>query len=176
MDIVEFFELTCGKWFSQRTSHHLAVQKLESGKSDVVIEKLEPADASVQALCEQCHVDPAIALLGLKVTWTGGMEWDAKQGSASTLLVAIADGDDPNHGKLLRQQGINHPDPVVGRYSLGADEALTLITEQDDLYAEERWWFASPNLRLRSSVLKQGDGYSTSAFCSEIRMGLGKKD
>ncbi len=174
MDIVEFFELSCGKWFSQRTSHHLAFQKAEAGKSDLIIEKLDPTAADVVKLCEQCGVDATTALLGLKTTWSGAMDWDPNKREGSTVLVAIAEPDQPHTGTLLRQHGIVSEAPIVGRYALGADEALTLITDHESIYTEERWWFASPNLRLRSSLLKQADGYSTSSFCSEIRMGLGK--
>jgi len=43
MDVKEFFQLSAGKWFSQRTSHHLAFKQSESGKSDLKIDML-PAD------------------------------------------------------------------------------------------------------------------------------------
>jgi hypothetical protein len=39
------------------------------------------------------------------------------------------------------------------------------------MYSEERLWFASPNLRLRTSILKRFGGFSMASFCSEIRMG-----
>jgi len=54
---------------------------------------------------------------------------------------------------------------------MGDDDALTLMGESETLYSEERLWFASPNLRLRTSTIKQLDGFSTASFCSEIRMG-----
>jgi len=44
--------------------------------------------------------------------------------------------------------------PVAGRYIMGSDE-LTLITEYETMSSEERLWFASPNLRMRVSVLKR---------------------
>jgi len=46
MDIQEFFELSAGKWFSHRTSHHLAFKQSESGKSDITIEMLEDPELS----------------------------------------------------------------------------------------------------------------------------------
>jgi len=61
--------------------------------------------------------------------------------------------------------------PVAGRYVMGNDDALVLITEYESMYSEERLWFASPNLRLRTSVLKRFGGFSMASFCSEIRMG-----
>lgn len=171
MDITEFFQQSCGKWISQRTSHHLAFNQSESGKSDIRIEML-PTDApEVIKLCEQSNVDPALALCGTRVSWDGTMEWDAKTQTWSSVIVAIADADHPNQGKLLRDTSRAGKAPVAGRYVIGSDDALTLITEDDTLYSEERLWFASPNLRLRTSILKQVSGFSTASFCSEIRMG-----
>ena len=55
---------------------------------------------------------------------------------------------------------------------VGWDEALTLIAESDTMYSEERLWFASPNLRMRVSMTKINGNFSTTAFTSEIRMGV----
>ena len=174
MDIVEFFELSSGKWFSQRTSHHLAFKQSEGGKSDLKIEVLPNTDPEVIKLCEQYEVDPSSALCGARVTWDGTMEWDEEKHAGSTVLVPIADPDKPNEGKLLREMGYAEKAPVAGRYVMGNDDALTLITEYETMYSEERLWFASPNLRLRTSILKRFGGFSMASFCSEIRMGGAK--
>jgi hypothetical protein len=34
----------------------------------------------------------------------------------------------------------------------------------------ERFWFANPNLRLRTSVVKRFGGFSTASFCAEMRV------
>lgn len=174
MNIVEFFELSGGKWFSQRTSHHLAFKQSEAGKSEIQIELLDKSDPAVTALCEQYELDPQTALCGARVTWNGTMEWDEEKHSGSTVLVPIADADKPNEGKLLREMGYAEKAPVAGRYVMGSDDALTLITEYESMYSEERLWFASPNLRLRTSILKRFGGFSMASFCSEIRMGGAK--
>jgi hypothetical protein len=171
MNIVEFFQQSAGKWFSQRTSHHLAFKQSESGKSDIVIEMLPSDDPEVVKLCEQYEIEPALALCGARVTWNGTMEWDEEKHTGSTVLVPIADPENPNEGKLLREMGYAEKAPVAGRYRVGDDEALTLITEYESMYSEERLWFASPNLRLRTSILKRFGGFSMATFCSEIRMG-----
>lgn len=171
MDITEFFQQSSGKWFSQRTSHHLAFKQSEGGKSDLTIEMLPKDDPAVVKLCEQYEVDPALALCGARVSWDGTMEWDEEKHSGSTVLVPIADADQPNEGKLLREQGYAEKAAVAGRYVMGSDDALTLITEYETMYSEERLWFASPNLRLRTSILKRFGGFSMASFCSEIRMG-----
>ncbi|HEY9700290.1 MAG TPA: phycobiliprotein lyase [Trichocoleus sp.] len=171
MDITEFFQQSSGKWFSQRTSHHLAFKQTEGGKSDIKIEMLPKDDPEVIKLCQQYEVDPAQALCGARVTWDGSMEWDEEKHTGSTVLVPIADPEQPNQGKLLRESGYAEKAPVAGRYIMGNDDSLTLITEYETMYSEERLWFASPNLRLRTSILKRFGGFSMATFCSEIRMG-----
>jgi hypothetical protein len=174
MDIAEFFQQSAGKWFSQRTSHHLAFKQSESGKSNIQIEMLANDAPEVIQLCEQYQVDPALVVCGARVTWDGTMEWDQEKHQGSTVLAAIADAGKPNEGKLLREVGYAEKAPVAGRYVMGNDEALTLITEYETMYSEERLWFASPNLRLRTSILKRFGGFSMATFCSEIRLGGGQ--
>jgi CpeS-like protein len=171
MNIKEFFEMSSGKWFSQRTSHHLAFKQAENGKSEIVIEMLPPDHSEVVALCQQYEFDPNLALCGARVTWNGTMEWDEEKHAGTTVLVPIPDPDLPNEGKLLRDMGYAEKAPVAGKYIVGADESLTLITDYETMYTEERLWFASPNLRLRTSILKRFGGFSMASFCSEIKLG-----
>ncbi len=176
MDIQAFFDLSAGKWFSQRTSHHLAFKQAESGKSDIVIETLPKDHPEVIKLCEQHNADPSLATGGARVVWDGLMEWDEdkEKHSGSTVLVPIPDPDKANEGQLLREMGYAEKAPVAGKYIMNSDDSLTLITEYDTMYSEERLWFASPNLRLRHSILKRFGGFSMTSFCSEIRMGVVK--
>ena len=178
MNIQEFFEQSAGKWFSQRTSHHLAFKQAENGKSNITIEMLSADDAEVAKLCQQYDIDPGLALCGARVTWDGMMEWDGdgdadkEQHKGSTVLVPVPDPDKPNEGRLLREMGYAEKAPVAGRYIMGSDDALTLITDYETMYSEERLWFASPNLRLRTSILKRFGGFSMASLSSEIRMGV----
>lgn len=172
MDIVEFFQLSSGKWFSQRTSHDLDSEQSQSGKSDMQIDLLDKSDPDVIKLCEQYAINPELALCGARVAWDGTIERDKKKQTGSTLLVPIADAETPNAGKLLRAKGPSETTLVAGRYLVGTDETLTLISESDTLYSEERLWFAAPNLRLRTSVLKHSNGSKLATFCTEIRMGM----
>lgn len=171
MDIQEFFQLSAGKWFSQRTSHHLAFKQSENGKSDIKIEMLPQDDPEVVKLCEQYEISPALAWGGARVTWDGTMEGDKEKHEGSTVLVPIADPENSNEGKLLRDVGYAEKAAVAGRYIMGSDDSLTLITDYETMYSEERLWFASPNLRLRTSILKRFGGFSMATFCSEIRLG-----
>jgi len=173
MNITEFFQQSAGKWVSQRTSHHPAFKQPEGGKSDFYIEALSSDDPAVVQLCQEHGVDAALAVGGVRTRWDGVMEQNKGKRVGTALLVAIADSADStgaNQGKLLRPK-TEAGQTVVGRYVIGADDALTLIAESETLYAEERLWFASPNLRLRTSTIKQAGGFSTASFCSEIRMG-----
>ena len=171
MDIVEFFQQSSGKWFSQRSSHHFAFKQSEAGKSNLLIEMLPKDSPTVVALCEHYGVDPTLALCGVHVTWDGKMEWDKGNPAGSTVLVPIADPANPNQGRVLQQLSDAERSLGTGRYTLGNDDVLVLTTENETLYSEERLWFASPNLRLRTSVLRQSGSFSTASFCSEIRMG-----
>ncbi|HHP7243893.1 MAG TPA: phycobiliprotein lyase [Elainellaceae cyanobacterium] len=171
MDIKEFFEQSCGKWFSQRTSQHLAFNQSEWGKSDLWVELLPASDSIVIQMCEQQTIDPTSAACGVRVTWEGFVGQDPDKQLGVTVLVPIEDAEQPNQGMLLRKTLRPHDSTATGRYILAADDILTLTTEYDGMFSEERLWFASPNLRLRSSILKRQDDFCTASFCSEIRLG-----
>lgn len=172
MNVTDFFQQSTGKWFSQRTHHHSAEQTPESGKSDVYIEWLENDAPPVVQLCEQQRVNPATALGGMQIRWEGFVARSPDKQRGSTLVVAIADDANPTQGRLLQTNPDKGGTPVLaGHYTMGEDEALTLVTDLDAASAEERIWFAGPNLRLRTRVLKTPEGVSTAAFYSEIRMG-----
>ena len=170
MDITEFFQQSAGKWFSQRTSHSLTLKQSESGKSNLVIEIVPLTDPAVIKLCQQHQIEPASALCGMQVNWDGTMDQDSKKQVGSVLLVPISEAEKPNEGTLLRTGTAEKP-AIAGRYVMGNDDVMTMITEDETLYSEERFWFASPNLRLRTSVLKRSDGVNVASFYSEIRMG-----
>lgn len=169
MDIIEFWEANVGKWLSQRTSHDLALPRSESGKAEVFIERLETAHPEVVQLCQQGQLASDRALWSARITWKGMMAAETQQKTGTTLLVAIQSDDDRTQGHLLQRNG--RQELLRGHYSLGSDEVLTLITASNTMHLEERLWFAGPNLRLRTSLLKQADGLSSAAFCSEIRIG-----
>ncbi|QIR41240.1 phycobiliprotein lyase [Tolypothrix sp. PCC 7910] len=171
MNIEEFLELSAGKWFSHRTSHLVTTNQSEGSKSDIIFEFLAADHPEVIKLCEQHEVNFSKVSCGAKVTWNGTKEFKAEKYSGSSLLVLVADEDKSNEGKLLHKMSDGEKSLVTGRYKLGSDEALTLTTESETMWSEERLWFASPNLRMRVSVVKGKDGFSMASFSSEIRMG-----
>jgi CpeS-like protein len=171
MNIEEFFQLSAGKWFSHRTSQHLAFNQSENSKSDIIIETLAVDHPEVIKLCQNYKINPSSASCATKITWNGTMEKDQAKHSGSTVLVSVPDADNPVQGKLLREIVDASKTPIAGRYKVDSDGALILTTEDETMSSEERLWFASPNLRMRVNVLKNFGGFSITSFTSEIRMG-----
>ena len=171
MNIEEFLELSSGKWFSHRTSKNFAFQESEGSKSDIIIENLASDHPEVIKLCEQYQVETSSEKFAAKVNWNGTIEKKTEQHTGSTILILVPNADDPNQGRLLREMGDGEKTLISGTYKIGSDDALTLTTEYENMWSEERLWFASPNLRMRVGVIKRFGGFSMTSFTSEIRMG-----
>ncbi|MDX2272453.1 MAG: phycobiliprotein lyase [Cyanobacteriota bacterium] len=169
MTVEEFFQQSAGEWMCQRTSHHLAFRRAEDGRSKLQITALPPDDPAVIQTCQLHNVDPTLAAGGARVQWQGEQDWDNEDYQGDVILVTVPDPDQPQSGRLLRDQGYAEKVPVVGTYTIGSDNAMTLYTEYEMTASEERIWFASPNLRFRASVTKRFGGFSMASFCSEIR-------
>ncbi|MEM7064133.1 MAG: phycobiliprotein lyase [Cyanobacteria bacterium P01_B01_bin.77] len=164
MQNVNFFKKQGGRWFSQRTTHYLKAGDSKAGKSDLEITDVDIDAAEVTQLCHQanCEVDHVVGALRIaqKSTIIAGPSRDQV-----TLLVAIA--ADENSGQLLRQtDGQMQASP----YQLEND-VLTITTEVNGIQSEERWWFITENLRMRTNVLSSEVGQIMASFCSEIRLG-----
>ncbi|MBE9162705.1 phycobiliprotein lyase [Tychonema sp. LEGE 06208] len=169
MDVIEFFELSAGKWFSQRTVHNLQSGELQAGKSDLKIEMVTASDAAIVKLCQQHSINPtSTQLKGVRISWDGIPDRNQAKQIGSTILAIVPNPDNPREGQVLQEKG-------NARYVMGDDDVLTLITESDTVRAEERLWYLMPNLRLRTSVVKQANGTQQASFCSEIRMGVTAK-
>ncbi len=174
MDITQFFEQSAGKWFSQRTSHDVTGHQSITGQSDLWIERMPTTDEAIASLCQQHGVEPAAAIVAVRIKWEGTLDRQSQAQAGTTLLVAIADQETPTTGHLLQQPNRNTPPQQPSRYELGADEALTIVTATQQMTTTERIWFENPNVRFRTSVVKQADGIEFGSFCSEIRMGGAK--
>lgn len=173
MDAMEFFQRSAGRWRSQRTTHHLAFRRSEVGESEIQVDALAADDPQILALCEFHQIDSTQASGGCRVSWGGSMGWD-KEGEnheGMTVFALVPDADNPRQGRLLRDRGYAEIVPVVGQYHMDEDGGLVLITEYDTMSSEERFWFASPDLRMRSSIVKRFGGFSTASFCTESRIG-----
>lgn len=168
MEIVNFFETLAGKWFSQRTTHYLANQSSQAGQSDLLIEFLPHTDAELMQLCEALGQDPSYLACGVKVNQDSRLDGETKSTKTSTL-IAVMNPQAEGTGVILQAPAA--APATQGNYGL-VDEVLTLTTQTAEGVMEERLWYANPNLRMRTSVVKVGDGVRVASFCSEIRMGL----
>lgn len=169
---MDFFRLSAGQWNSQRTTHHLPFRRAELGGSIIAVEALEAEDPSVVEICQLHSVDPALAVGGALVTWQGSMAWDKddENHEGRTVFSLVPDADNPRQGQLLRERGYAEIVPVIGRYEIDDEGGLLLTTEYETMSSIERFWFANPNLRLRTSVVKRFGGFSTASFCAEMRV------
>ena len=169
MEVLDFLESCTGKWFSQRTHYNFDQNQAENQKSELTMEKIARGDAELHALCQTFQVNAAETLGGIKTSWETVGDWGATKQKGSVLWLFLPENDEGLTGKLFRSVAKPGSLMLAGNYLLAADESLTLILKSDTVYTEERLWFASANLRLRTNLIQQGDRFSHSAFYSEIR-------
>ncbi len=169
MEVLAFLESCAGKWFSQRTSYDFNQNNADNQKSELIMEQIAADSSELQALCQAYQINSAQTLGGMKTIWEISGDWGATKQTGSALWLFLPDNEAGLTGKLFRSVAKPGSLMLAGCYLLAGDESLTLILESDTVYAEERLWFASANLRLRTSLIKQGNRYSHSAFYSEIR-------
>jgi len=172
MDGIEFFQRSAGQWTSQRTTHHLAFRRAESGDSDIFVEALKADHPKIVEICEMHNYDPNLAIGGAFVSWDGSMAWDKEDEThaGNTVFALIPDTDNPKSGVLLRERGYAEIVPIAGRYHIDELDGLVLATEYDTMLTLERFWFANPNLRLRTSTVQRFGGFNTATFCTESRL------
>ena len=107
------------------------------------------------------------------------MEWEAESDWEPDDPTAVSSGQcilipyqiDPSHGQIIRSVGYAEAEQAITDYSFSSDGTLVLRTVYGQSIAEERIWFASDNVRCRSSVLKtsEGSGILQTSFASEVR-------
>ncbi|MBD1918647.1 MULTISPECIES: phycobiliprotein lyase [Cyanophyceae] len=170
MEIVNFFETLAGKWFSQRTIHNLASQSSQAGQSNLLIEFLPATDGDLAQVCTTLGHDPGQIACGLRIHQDSQLEGESQKIQSSALMVMMTPTD-AGDGVLV--QAPTSSPALQGSYRV-EDDVLTIMTPTDAGQIEERLWFANPNLRMRTSVLKIGDDVQIASFCSEIRMGVVK--
>lgn len=172
MDAMKFFEMSSGKWVSQRTTHHLAFRRSETGESAIQVETLSVDHPKVLEICTLHNVDPQTAVGGAIVTWQSSMGWDKEDENhaGSTVFVLVPNADNEREGLLLRERGYAETVPVAGHYIIDDEDGLVLTTEYETMSSVERFWFAGPGVRLRTSTVKRFGGFSTATFCTEFRL------
>ena len=168
---MQFFQHSSGKWLSQRTTHHLAFRRAETGNSEIYVEALTADHPKIIEICQMHDVDPVLAVGGAFVSWDGSMAWDRTEENhqGSTIFALIPESNNSRQGTLLRERGYAEIVPIAGRYHMDEENALVLITEYETTSSIERFWFPSKHLRLRTSTVQRFGGFNSATFCAEIR-------
>ena len=170
-DALSFFRLSCGRWRSQRSVHHLLHRRAEAGGSLIVVEELDPQDSRLKAIAELHGQDPAGLVGGCWVRWSASMAWDkaGEDHTGESVFGLIPTDERGREGVLLRDLGYAEKAPASSRFHMDERDGLLLSTEYETMHVWERFAFAGPNVRLRSSTV---EGLSNNAsFCIETRCG-----
>ena len=169
-DALSFFRLSCGRWTSQRSQHHLLHRRAEAGASFIVVEELHKGDARLAEIAERNNESVERIIGGCWVRWSGSMAWDraGESHEDQTMFGLIPSDDSGRSGLLLRDRGYAEKAPVAGEFRMDEENGLILTTDYEMMSSLERFWFAGPNLRLRTSTVQ---GLSNNAsFSMETRM------
>ena len=169
-DALGFFRLSCGRWRSQRSSHHLLHRRAEAGGSCIEVVELGRDDPQLQAIAVLHQQDPASVVGGCRVTWSGSMAWDkaGEAHSGESVFGLIPTDERGRSGLLLRDRGYAETAPVAGQFAMDERDELVLTTEYETMSTLERFCFAGPDVRLRTSTVQ---GLSnTASFCVETRL------
>lgn len=171
MDGLQFFQSSEGKWRSQRTTHHLPFRRAETGGSEIYVEILGKENPRIREICKMHEVDPELTVGGAFVSWDGSMQWDKEDENheGTTIFALIPEANNPRKGKLLRERGYAEIMPIAGEYYLDEEDGLVLSTEYETMDTTERFWFAAPNIRMRTSTVKRFGGFNTATFCVEVK-------
>ena len=168
-DALSFFRLSCGRWTSQRSQHHLLHRRAEAGASFIVVEELLKGDERLAEIAERNNESVERIVGGCWVRWSGSMAWDraGESHEDQTMFGLIPEDETGRRGLLLRDRGYAEKAPVAGQFRMDEENGLILTTDYEMMSSLERFWFAGPNLRLRTSTVQ---GLSNNAsFCMETR-------
>ncbi|MDM7959492.1 MAG: phycobiliprotein lyase [Synechococcus sp. WH 8007] len=168
-DALSFFQLSCGRWRSQRSVHHLLHRRAEAGGSLIVVEELERSDKRLAEIATLHGQDPAGLVGGCWVRWSASMAWDkaGEDHTGESVIGLIPTDERGRAGILLRDLGYAEKAPASSLFSMDERDGLLLSTEYETMSVWERFAFAGPNVRVRSSTV---EGLSNNAsFCIETR-------
>ena len=166
---LSFFQLSCGRWRSQRSVHHLLHRRAEAGGSLIVVEELEAIDSRLVELAQLHGQDPAGLVGGCWVRWSASMAWDkaGEDHTGESVIGLIPTDERGRKGILLRDLGYAEKAPASSRFCMDEHDGLLLSTDYETMSVWERFAFQGPNVRVRSSTV---EGLSNNAsFCIETR-------
>jgi hypothetical protein len=166
---LSFFQLSCGRWRSQRSVHHLLHRRAEAGGSLIVVEELAADDQRLLELAQLHGQDPQGLVGGCWVRWSASMAWDkaGEDHTGESVIGLIPTDERGREGILLRDLGYAEKAPASSLFRMDEHDGLLLSTDYETMSVWERFAFAGPNVRVRSSTV---EGLSNNAsFCIETR-------
>ena len=176
MNIEQFVAQSEGEWRSMRSGHSLAFQYFEDVLSEIKIEKISKNDPRVKNLLESYNHSEALIssiISPFEMEWSAESDWEpddpTEVAKGSCIILPIPKGH--SSGELLRSVGYAESETATSDYHFLEDGTFILTTQYEQSIAEERIWFASENVRCRSSILKTsaGSGILQTSFASEVR-------
>ena len=177
MKIEQFVAQSEGQWRSMRSGHSLAFQQFEDVLSDITIQAIAEIHPDIKKLLQSSFSETDISstkvVAPFKMEWSAESDWEpddpTKVSQGSCLILPIP--DDEISGILVRSVGYAESESANSHYRFLNDGTFVLTTKYEQSIAEERIWFASENVRCRSSVLRTsaGSGILQTSFASEVR-------
>lgn len=167
MNIDTFLTNSTGEWFSQRSTYDILNNDVDNSKANLTINLLPPTPTFITSLSPEYHLTLEQCLGSIESTWDNSPDWGKPKQQGDSLIVIFRDEKDDNQGKFVKIG--KNKDNLIGKYILAEDESLTFIIEKDSHYVEERISFASENLRLRHTIIKNNGQVIQTSFYSEIR-------
>lgn len=173
MNIDQFVAKSIGLWRSMRSGHSLAFQQFEDVLSTICISATQENDPEIiKFLSSKKEAESSKISSPFKMTWQAESDWNTEQeavSSGSCILIPLPVSS--NAGLLFRSKGYAEEESAISEYLFLGDGTFILKTQYGQSIAEERIWFASDNLRCRSSIIKtsSGTGILQTSFASEVR-------
>ena len=173
MLIEEFFLKSVGEWNSMRSKHSLAFQEFEEIRSKIKIIPIANNDSRVLKLLKENSINKNHVKQAFLMNWEAKNEWDyeteKENTSGESILIPLETSI--TKGKIIRSLGYTEAVQVISSYKILDDGTLVISSNYTNISTEERIWFISNNLRIRSSVTRATNSLAIlqTSYASEIR-------
>ena len=173
MEIIKFISLSEGEWKSMRSGHSLAFQHFEEVLSKINIEIINIKDPLIQEIISSSPFNESEAISPFRIDWEAESNWDSNDNESLSVgtcyLIPIPESE--KKGKIIRTLGYSERIKAISNYQFLNDGTFSIQTKYDYTLSEEKIWFASKNVRCRSSIISSLDNQSIiqTSFASEIR-------
>ena len=174
MNIEQFVTLSQGEWRSMRSGHSLAFKQFEEILSTIKIEIISTEDPTIKSMLKASKYRKSDSIMPFKISWSAESDWDinqdAKSNKGECYLIPIPNSS--SEGKLIRSLGYAEKVASLAKYKFLNDGTFLLKTEYEHTFIEERIWFASSNVRCRSSIIFSlvEKSILQTSFSSEIKL------